>query len=352
MKGTPQFVMCGNSHRALEALRRAGAPVTAVDILPDPRIREELSALSGWPTIPQVFVGGELVGGADIVEELEASGELERTLAREARAGLPRRGRRARRGRRLKPRDYNRIVDFETRAIHDGQEPDPATGAITVPIYQTSTFVQEAVGEHKGYDYARVPTRRGRRSSSASPRSRAPSTASPSPPASARRRRSCTCSSPGDRVVAVADVYGGVYRMFSQVYEPKGYEFECVPGGRDEREPRRAPRRAHAHRLARDADEPAAEHRRHPRGGRRGARGRRARRRRQHVRLAVPAAAARARRGRRRALDDEVPRRPLRRDRRLRRHERPDDRRAPHVPAEVARRVPGPVRLRGSCCAD
>jgi monothiol glutaredoxin len=80
MKGTPQFVMCGNSHRALEALRRAGAPVTAIDILPDPRIREELSALSGWPTIPQVFVRGELVGGADIVEELEASGELERTL--------------------------------------------------------------------------------------------------------------------------------------------------------------------------------------------------------------------------------------------------------------------------------
>ena len=80
MKGTPQFVMCGNSHRALEALRRAGAPVTAVDVLPDPRIREELSALSGWPTIPQVFVRGELVGGADIVEELEASGELEQTL--------------------------------------------------------------------------------------------------------------------------------------------------------------------------------------------------------------------------------------------------------------------------------
>jgi monothiol glutaredoxin len=80
MKGTPQFVMCGNSHRALEALRRAGAAVTAVDVLPDPRIREELSALSGWPTIPQVFVRGELVGGADIVEELEASGELERTL--------------------------------------------------------------------------------------------------------------------------------------------------------------------------------------------------------------------------------------------------------------------------------
>ncbi|HEY6151662.1 MAG TPA: glutaredoxin domain-containing protein [Gaiellaceae bacterium] len=80
MKGTPQFAMCGNSQRALEALRRAGAPVTAVDILPDPRIRQELSALSGWPTIPQVFVRGELIGGADIVEELERSGQLEQTL--------------------------------------------------------------------------------------------------------------------------------------------------------------------------------------------------------------------------------------------------------------------------------
>ena len=72
---------------ALEALRRAGAPVTAVDILPDPRIRQELSALSGWPTIPQVFVRGELVGGADIVEELAESGELERTLAEKLGAG-------------------------------------------------------------------------------------------------------------------------------------------------------------------------------------------------------------------------------------------------------------------------
>jgi monothiol glutaredoxin len=80
MKGTPQFVMCGNSQRALEALRGAGAQVTAVDILPDPQIRQELSALSGWPTIPQVFVRGELVGGADIVDELAQSGELEQTL--------------------------------------------------------------------------------------------------------------------------------------------------------------------------------------------------------------------------------------------------------------------------------
>ena len=80
MKGTPQRVMCGNSLRALEALSRAGAPVTAVDILPDPRIRQELSALSGWPTIPQVFIGGELIGGADITEELAESGELEEKL--------------------------------------------------------------------------------------------------------------------------------------------------------------------------------------------------------------------------------------------------------------------------------
>ena len=80
MKGTPQMAMCGNSFRALEALRQAGAPVAAVDILPDPAIRRELSALSGWPTIPQVFIAGELIGGADITEELAASGELARVL--------------------------------------------------------------------------------------------------------------------------------------------------------------------------------------------------------------------------------------------------------------------------------
>jgi monothiol glutaredoxin len=80
MKGTPQLVMCGNSDRALRALRAAGAPVTAVDVLPDPQIRQELSALSGWPTIPQIFIKGELVGGADIVEELYESGELQRKL--------------------------------------------------------------------------------------------------------------------------------------------------------------------------------------------------------------------------------------------------------------------------------
>ena len=80
MKGTPQFVMCGNSGRVLEALRAAGAPVAAVDILPDPSIRQELSELSGWPTIPQLFVKGELVGGADITQELAETGELRKIL--------------------------------------------------------------------------------------------------------------------------------------------------------------------------------------------------------------------------------------------------------------------------------
>lgn len=80
MKGTPAAVYCGNSSRALKALRDVGAPVTAVDVLPDPQIRQELSALSNWPTIPQVFVRGELIGGADIVEELAEKGALRRKL--------------------------------------------------------------------------------------------------------------------------------------------------------------------------------------------------------------------------------------------------------------------------------
>jgi monothiol glutaredoxin len=80
VKGTHEQAHCGNSERAMQALRSVGAPFTAVDVLPDPAIRQELSALSNWPTIPQVFIGGELVGGADIVQELAASGELEAKL--------------------------------------------------------------------------------------------------------------------------------------------------------------------------------------------------------------------------------------------------------------------------------
>jgi monothiol glutaredoxin len=80
MKGTPQWVMCGNSMRALEALRAVEAPIAAVDILPNPAYRQELTAISGWPTIPQVFVKGELIGGADIVQELVVSGDLQQKL--------------------------------------------------------------------------------------------------------------------------------------------------------------------------------------------------------------------------------------------------------------------------------
>jgi monothiol glutaredoxin len=80
VKGTHAQAYCGNSERAMQALRAVGAPFAAVDVLPDPAIRRELSALSSWPTIPQIFVRGELVGGADIVQELAATGELEATL--------------------------------------------------------------------------------------------------------------------------------------------------------------------------------------------------------------------------------------------------------------------------------
>src|SRR5947199_893865 len=120
-------------------------------------------------------------------------------------------------------------MDFETRAIHEGQEPDPATGSITVPIYQTSTFAQEAVGANKGYDYARVsnPTRTALQLCLASLEGAEHGVAFSSGLGAATTLMHLL--SPGDRVVAVADVYGGVYRMFSQVYGPKGYEFEWVP---------------------------------------------------------------------------------------------------------------------------
>jgi monothiol glutaredoxin len=91
MKGTPQQPACGFSMRASGALNTLGVQYAALDILPDPRIREELSALSGWPTIPQLFVDGELVGGSDIVLEMFESGELAEMLGVEqpAEADLP-----------------------------------------------------------------------------------------------------------------------------------------------------------------------------------------------------------------------------------------------------------------------
>jgi monothiol glutaredoxin len=80
MKGTPDMPRCGFSARTAATLQSLGAPFAAVDVLPDPRIRQELSALSGWPTIPQLFVDGELVGGCDIVTEMYESGELAEAL--------------------------------------------------------------------------------------------------------------------------------------------------------------------------------------------------------------------------------------------------------------------------------
>src|SRR2546421_979296 len=120
-------------------------------------------------------------------------------------------------------------MDFETRAIHEGQEPDPATGAVVVPIYQTSTYVQEAVGEHKGYDYSRAasPTRTALQLSLASLEGAEHGVAYSSGLGAVTTILHLV--NPGDRVVLIADVYGGVYRMTSQVYEPKGYVFEYLP---------------------------------------------------------------------------------------------------------------------------
>jgi monothiol glutaredoxin len=86
MKGTPEQPMCGFSARTVAILQSVGQPFAAVDVLPDIRIRQELSALSNWPTIPQLFVDGELVGGCDIVTEMYESGELQQALGVEAEA--------------------------------------------------------------------------------------------------------------------------------------------------------------------------------------------------------------------------------------------------------------------------
>jgi cystathionine gamma-synthase len=120
-------------------------------------------------------------------------------------------------------------LDFETRAIHVGQEPDAATGAVITPIYQTSTYVQEAVGEHKGYDYSRVanPTRTALQLALASLENAAHGVAFSSGIGATTTLMHLV--DPGERVVLIADVYGGVYRMTSLVYEPKGYKFTYVP---------------------------------------------------------------------------------------------------------------------------
>src|SRR5512132_2715875 len=120
-------------------------------------------------------------------------------------------------------------MDFETRAIHDGQEPDPTTGSLTTPIYATSTYVQEEVGKTKGYDYSRVsnPTRTALQTCLASLEEAEHGVAFASGLAATTTLMHLL--DPGDRVVLIADVYGGVYRMTSRVYEPKGYRFHYVP---------------------------------------------------------------------------------------------------------------------------
>jgi cystathionine gamma-synthase len=120
-------------------------------------------------------------------------------------------------------------MDFETRAIHVGQEPDPATGAIITPIYQTSTYVQDAVGEHKGYDYSRVanPTRTALETCLASLEGAEHGLAYASGIGATTTIMHLV--DPGQRILTVNDVYGGVYRMLSQVYEPKGYVCDWAP---------------------------------------------------------------------------------------------------------------------------
>jgi cystathionine gamma-synthase len=115
-------------------------------------------------------------------------------------------------------------MDFETRAIHEGQQPDPATGSVIVPIYQTSTFAQDAVGQNKGYDYSRAanPTRTALQICLSSLESAEHGVAFASGMAAVTTVLHLV--HPSERIVSVNDVYGGVYRLLSQVYEPKGYD--------------------------------------------------------------------------------------------------------------------------------
>ena len=119
-------------------------------------------------------------------------------------------------------------MDFETRAIHDGQEPDPATGAVIVPIYQTSTYAQDGVGGHKGYEYSRSanPTRTALQLCLASLESAEHGVAFASGMAAITTVMHLV--HPSERVVSVNDVYGGTYRLFSQVYAPKGYAIDFL----------------------------------------------------------------------------------------------------------------------------
>jgi len=120
-------------------------------------------------------------------------------------------------------------MDFETRAIHAGQDPDPTTGSAITPIYQTTTYVQEEVGKNKGYDYSRAanPTRTALETALASLENAEHGLAYASGLGATTTIMHLV--DPGQRVVLIADVYGGVYRLTSKIYEPKGYRFTYVP---------------------------------------------------------------------------------------------------------------------------
>jgi len=119
-------------------------------------------------------------------------------------------------------------MDFETRAIHVGQEPDPTTGAVSVPIYQTSTYAQEGVGQHKGYDYSRGanPTRTALQVCLASLEGAEHGAAFSSGLGAVTTIMHLV--HPSEHVISVNDVYGGTFRLFTQVYEPKGYGFDFL----------------------------------------------------------------------------------------------------------------------------
>src|SRR2546423_4534540 len=119
---------------------------------------------------------------------------------------------------------------FATRAIHVGQEPEPATGAVTVPIYQTSTFAQEGVGKHRGYEYARTgnPTRAALEQCIAALEGGAYGLAFAS--GMAAEATIMQLLRPGDHTIAVDDLYGGTYRLFRRVLEPLGNTFSFVDG--------------------------------------------------------------------------------------------------------------------------
>ena len=242
-------------------------------------------------------------------------------------------------------------MDFETRAIHAGQEPDPATGSVVVPIYQTSTYAQDAVGQNKGYDYSRVanPTRTALQLNLASLESAEHGVAFGSGMAAVTTIMHLV--HPSERVVSVNDVYGGVYRLFSQVYQPKGYDIEFLSADEintnlaahlDERT-RIVWLETPTNPLLNVIDIEAAAKAAHEVGA--------------IVVVDNTFASPYLQRPLELgadmvdALDDQVPRRALRSSRRIRRDERPDDRGAPVLPAEVARRRFPARSIAGSCCA-